>query len=236
MNQTKAKIFLQEDRGHHEDDHARTYSHFRYGDDHRDHKSPFGRLYLLNEDTLAPKQDIRMSAEHDSMLILLPLVGELEISRDRQPASPVRPRQLYVCFLNKGDTIRLHNPYPEDLVNYIQAWVRTPNGVVKGPARVCDFDIVNRQNQLIELDTCHQEKSFSDAGIYIGRFQGRAEAIHRLPPRYQGCFLFVIQGAFEAAGRLLHPRDGLALWDLDEVDFEALSNDAILLVLDVVLD
>jgi quercetin 2,3-dioxygenase len=42
---------------------------------------------------------------------------------------------------------------------------------------------------------------------------------------------FVLQGAFEAEGRLLHERGGLALWDAGEIEIEALSNNAILLLI-----
>jgi redox-sensitive bicupin YhaK (pirin superfamily) len=43
----------------------------------------------------------------------------------------------------------------------------------------------------------------------------------------------VIEGAFEVQDRLLHAKDGLAVWDTNEIDFEALSNDAILLLWEV---
>ncbi|WP_165699302.1 pirin family protein [Hymenobacter jejuensis] len=46
-------------------------------------------------------------------------------------------------------------------------------------------------------------------------------------------FAFVVAGAFEVEGRLLHERDGLALWDVQEVELEALSNDALVLVLEL---
>jgi len=40
---------------------------------------------------------------------------------------------------------------------------------------------------------------------------------------------------FEAEGRLLHERDGLALWDTVEIEMEALSNDAIILLIETTL-
>lgn len=49
-------------------------------------------------------------------------------------------------------------------------------------------------------------------------------------------FVFVIQGVFEVQGRLLHARDGLGLWDEEnEVELEALSNDAIVLLTELSL-
>jgi hypothetical protein len=47
--------------------------------------------------------------------------------------------------------------------------------------------------------------------------------------------IFVLNGAFEAKGCLLHERDGLALWDTNEIEMEALSNDAMMLVIETKL-
>ncbi|MGI4743634.1 MAG: hypothetical protein ACRYG7_51435 [Janthinobacterium lividum] len=47
-------------------------------------------------------------------------------------------------------------------------------------------------------------------------------------------FAFVLAGAFEVAGQLMHEKDGLALWDAAAASkIEALGNDALLLVLGV---
>lgn len=35
-----------------------------------------------------------------------------------------------------------------------------------------------------------------------------------------------ISGAFEINGRLMHARDGLALWDVNSIEIEALSAEA----------
>ena len=47
--------------------------------------------------------------------------------------------------------------------------------------------------------------------------------------------VFVIHGAFEVENRLLESRDGLAIWNTDRIELEALSNEAILLLLEIKL-
>ena len=42
----------------------------------------------------------------------------------------------------------------------------------------------------------------------------------------------MIAGAFEAEGRLLYERDGLALFDTNKIEMEALSNDAMMLLIE----
>lgn len=74
----------------------------------------------------------------------------------------------------------------------------------------------------------------SQARGFIGRYDGREEGIYEVQnPDAHGVFVFVIEGAFEVQNRLLHARDGLSLINVAEVDFEALSNDAMLLILEI---
>lgn len=58
------------------------------------------------------------------------------------------------------------------------------------------------------------------------------KSIHHLENKNSGLFIFVIEGAFEVQGRLLHARDGLALWDIEAAEMEVLSNDAVIMVIE----
>lgn len=97
------------------------------------------------------------------------------------------------------------------------------------------FDLTGQKNRLIEIfspvaDAC-QGSAYSPVGL-IGKFAGREEATYQiLNP--SGLFAFVIAGEFEVQYRLLQAGDGLALWGLQQVELEALSNDAIILLVEV---
>ena len=72
--------------------------------------------------------------------------------------------------------------------------------------------------------------------IAITKLNGRSEVVYK-PSALNNCFFaFVIQGAFEMEGILLHARDGVAFWNYEQAEIEALSNDAIILLLEMRLD
>ena len=48
----------------------------------------------------------------------------------------------------------------------------------------------------------------------------------------KGVFVFVIDGAFEVSNRLLQARDGLAITKASQVEFESLSNEAIIMFIE----
>jgi hypothetical protein len=67
--------------------------------------------------------------------------------------------------------------------------------------------------------------------LYLGKFQGRQDTVLTYPNGFPRMFLFVVQGAFEVQSRLLESRDGMMIWQTDQLDMEALSHDAIILAL-----
>ena len=71
--------------------------------------------------------------------------------------------------------------------------------------------------------------------IYCSTVSDWAETAEPIKNKKNGIYAFVIEGVFEVQDRLLHTKDGLAMWDAEEIDFEALSNGAILLLLEIPL-
>lgn len=71
---------------------------------------------------------------------------------------------------------------------------------------------------------------------FIGLFDGRKEGTFTLKNPRNGVFAFVLSGAFEIEDRLLEAKDGLALKVTHKIEWEALSENAILLVIEVPLN
>jgi len=69
-------------------------------------------------------------------------------------------------------------------------------------------------------------------GVHIGRFAGRHEVVYPLRSTASRFFAHILAGAFEVEGGLLHAGDGLALWDVADVELEVLSNGAIMLLVE----
>lgn len=81
----------------------------------------------------------------------------------------------------------------------------------------------------------HEKISFILPKLTIGKFTGREETVYNVSDPRAGVFFFVVQGAFEVQYRLLESRDGLSLWSTPEIELEALSNDAIILAVEVAI-
>lgn len=140
------------------------------------------------------------------------------------------PGEIQIITLPKGIEFELFNPYESDLVNYLQFWIRTSPNETKSVSLILDFDLARNKNKLVNIVNASERF----LKVSIGQFTGREEALYTLNDFNNGVFVFVIEGAFEVQGRLLHPRNGLALWDVEEsVDLEALSNEAIIVLVEM---
>jgi len=221
--QSKGKIFLSDERGISELDWFRSRNTFNFGRYYNEHKTPFGDLYVLNEDTLAENCRLAMEVEEESHIVLVPVVGAIAWKTSDRKEGLVEAGQAQVLPLPKGASFEIMNPYDDTLVKYLQLWITTPGGAQQSAHRLFSFSIDNNKNKLVNA---------FDAGL-IGKFTGREEAIHTLAHPQNGLFAFVIQGAFEVQYRLMHAGDGLALWNLPAIELEALSNDAIILLIEI---
>ncbi|OOQ58001.1 pirin family protein [Mucilaginibacter pedocola] len=222
-----AKIYLDDQRGFSENDICQRYCTFNHEDYEREGKEPFGNLYTLNDEVLAAGAVSKQTAVHSNYLLLVPITGSA-IYIDNKHWMEVEPGEVLMVALIEGEEFKLSNAYAADWINYLRIEIQCDE-LFAGKAARFSFDMDGQPNQLISLIN----SPALPFKLQIGRFAGREEAIYK-PAEYDSkVFSFVIAGAFELQNRLLHERDGLALWDAESVEAEALSNNAILLVIEL---
>ncbi|QNH63655.1 hypothetical protein [Hymenobacter sediminicola] len=227
IRQTPGKIFLAEQRGLLETSQFRRYSTFSFGPYAHEHKGPFGRLHALNEEMLAGGSHLKITAEQDAQVLILPITGTVSAGVGRRQTQ-VQVEEIQLLRVAAGSTICFTNPYSEEQITFLHIWL---NGDSAAPeaAQTFAFSLPELENQLATVIPATDTRLFS---LSLGRFAGRHEADYQLDAKAQ-LFTFVIAGAFEVEGRLLHEKDGLALWHTEEVELEALSNNALVLLLEL---
>ena len=233
IKQSKAKIFLADERGLNETHWFRSRNTFNFGKYFSEHKYPLGNLYVLNDDTLDGGKSLSMLVEEKSYVILLPAVGVISYTDSSGYDKLLAAGQALIVLHDKGSEFKISNPFKDELVNYLQIWLRADeNDSIK--LFLSTYRNVNDNLNNIVPVFWDAKKTFSPFySMSIGKFSGRGETVYRKKYVNTGIFIYVLEGAFEVEGRLLHARDGLALWNADEAELEALSNDAIILVTEI---
>jgi hypothetical protein len=164
--------------------------------------------------------------------LLLPTVGALNYSTSHGVKGTVEAGQSHLFRVAKGLTYELSNPYQDETVGFLHCIISGAPVQAMPPALAWAFDLDASRNELLPLFDINDQKTYPNMVCHIGKFDGRKEGTHIVTDAGKGIFVFVIEGAFEVQNRLLQLRDGLALWNTASIEFEALSNDAILLLLE----
>lgn len=220
--QSIANIYLADQRGLTLSDQHRSWHTFNYGQYQHTHREALGALRVFNEETLAAEQQITYKCQETGSVLLLPLVGGILVQAKGETYG-LEAGVVLELQLNKGEVYQVQNLYA-DLVNYLQIEIQQARSPVHN--HLYTIDLVQHHNALQALFPPQTPFQLS-----IGKFDGRAEGEHTLSKSEKSVFIFVIDGVFEVQNRLLHARDGLYLTDEVVIEFEALANEAILLMI-----
>ena len=235
MKQTTAQIYLADQRGCSQMDWFRSFHTFNFGAFFHENKMPLGALQLLNDDTLAAGKSIKMQVEDNTEVLILPLVGGLEYKNSLGQHGFVETGQALKLALEKGMSYEIINPYETELINFLQIWINHDDispFISKNEIFSFNLEIKNKLFPIHSSFLPYSARNDKNA-FFIGQYEGSAEDEYILKNSSNSVFVFIIEGAFEVANRLLETRDGIALSNIKAVEFEALSHDAILLLLEI---
>lgn len=223
------QIHLADQRGFMKEPTLRRYSSFNYGNYFNEHRKPFGRLEVWNDEMLAGGNSIDVNVENSGWFVLMPVTGEVLLKRANGDIRLIDVGEVFVGYAVAGERLELTNLYKSDWINYI--YLQLKDDAINLPRdTIFKFDFAGRQNELIDLVPTSGMHPFR---LHIGVFGGRVDALYQLQNSSSLFYAFVLAGAFELHGRLMHERDGLALWQLKEADLEALSNNAVVVILEI---
>ncbi|MDN3583043.1 hypothetical protein [Mucilaginibacter flavus] len=224
------QIFLADQRGIVENETSRRFSSFNYGHYVNESRKPFGPLEVFNDEILAAGKSINVTIQNSCYLVIIPITGALLTTDARHKTTVTDVGEVFIHYAQAGETFELTNTYPTDWINFLYIQVKAKPDAFPFFEQTFSFDFTGRKDDLIAVIPGYSNLPFS---IHMGQFAGRADTLYQLKNSDSLFYAFVIAGAFELQGRLLHERDGLALWDLQEADMEALSNNAVMLVIEM---
>lgn len=226
--QTDAQIYLESLRGQFLADGFRSFRTFNFEEYHAADRGPFGTLEALNDETLMPECSYTLRVEQFCQIILLPVVGAIEVGEKGREPRFINSGEALFLLASPDKHYTITNPYPDEPINYLQ--IRIADGEFLSTPM--SFGIAS-QFDLSETNVLLPVRGYngSSAHLFIGQYDGRAEGIFTSWNADHSAFIYVLEGAFEVQNRLLERRDALALANAEAVEFEALSNGAILLVI-----
>ena len=229
IKQTPAQIFKSDLRGISKSDAFRNLATFNFGTYQDWSRKPFGTLKVLNEVILEPLKKTVTFIDINTEVILLPLFGGIDYKDNTGNVDFIRIEQIKHISAQKGMSFEVANPYDSENVNYLEVWFSAKANNFKIASTRSDF-VFSERNKMKPLF------EFSNTMGFIGIYDGRKEGFYALKNNLNGLFVFVISGAFEVENRLLQAKDGLSLKKIETAEWEALSENAVLLLFEVPIE
>lgn len=230
-NKADAKIYLSEQRGYYsESDLLKCLKTFNEGTYYDKDKEPVEPLILLNDIVLEAGASTHIEVNKSCHTILIPITGDLQY-RGKHLDTKVGAGEIQISSLAAKESFEISNCHTAVPINFLHIQIGQQLQPPFNSVQRCKFDFYTDKNRMILLSP--NDKKQDDYSLCMGQFDGRKETIYRLQNANARIFTFVIAGAFEVMGRLLHQGDALALWNTQEIGMEALSNNAIMLLIEL---
>jgi len=229
---TEARIYPADQRGVTRQKAARSCHTFKGNIQYNPEGQQFGCLQVVNDHVISPGGMFADTIGKDSLVLLVPIVGAIQFRSCLDIEGTVEAGQALTLLLPAGSNLEMVNPYQGEPINFLQLTFATNSTlVVYGKVGDYRFDLTTTRNTLIPLQ---RGEEFQCTGVhsFIGIYEGRRSGFHRLSNPNNAVFIFVIGGAVEVDGRLLITRDSLTITNAAEIEFESLSTEAIMVIVE----
>ncbi|WP_269234022.1 hypothetical protein [Flavobacterium flavigenum] len=228
IKQISAQIYKSETRGVFKSAKYNCFATFNF-DQYQDlSRTPFGSLQILNEEILAPQHCISRIIKANTNVIILPLFGGIECKNNLGNTEFLRVEQVKIIAAVDEMTLEIFNPYESENVSFLIIHFQKETESFRNYFQNSEIDLTIR-NKLIRLF------HIQETACFIGVYDGRKEGFYTLKNLKNGVFVFVVNGAFEVEDRLLEAKDGLSIKSTEVIEWEALSENAVLLLFEVAL-
>lgn len=215
MSKESYQLFQSDLRGTINENQRTSFFTFNEGSYFHESRNPAGILTQFSEHYLSGEKQLELFSQNDSLFIL-PIEGELSIN-SRQQVFKIHPQELFV--LSPDQQIQISNCFPDELTRFYVIQLRY-NSIHPS---VHSF-LPDTRNQLV---SCYDSPEVT---LSIGIFDGRKDGEIAVSSYHQ-TFVTIINGAMEVQNRLMETNDSLLAIDCKQLEFEALSENSVILTL-----
>ncbi|NLO69416.1 MAG: pirin family protein [Porphyromonadaceae bacterium] len=224
-------------RGHANHGWLNSYHTFSFANYYNPERVHFGRLRVLNDDTVQAGQGFGTHPHNDMEIISIPLEGDLEHKDSMGNVTVIKHGDVQVMSAGTGVYHSEYNHNHDRLVKFLQIWVFPNKKGVTPRYDQITLDVNDRRNKFQQIVSPNAGEEgvwiYQDAWFHLGQFDKDFSLDYDIRKSGNGVYAFVLSGEFEVDGQKLEVRDGYGLWELDKFNVKALTQDAEILLMEV---
>jgi redox-sensitive bicupin YhaK (pirin superfamily) len=212
-------------------DSHHTFSFANYYNPDRMH---FGVLRVLNDDIVSGGMGFN-THPHDNMeIISIPLEGDLEHKDSMGTVAVIQNGDIQVMSAGTGIQHSEKNKNRDKDVKFLQIWLFPNKKNVAPRYDQLSLKAQDRHNKLQQILSPNTDDEgvwiHQDAWFHLGSLDQGIQQSYTIKKKGNGVYAFVISGNISIDGQSLSARDGLGIWDVNEINLVADTHTEILLM------
>ena len=210
---------------------------FSFADYYNPDRIHFGALRVLNDDKIAAGRGFG-THPHDNMeIITIPLVGSVAHKDSMGTEAEVAAGEIQVMSAGTGVSHSEYNPSEDVELKLLQIWLFPNKKNVSARYGQMKLDETVMHNRFAQILSPNADDAgvwiHQDAWFSLGVFDKDINQKYVVKKAGNGVYAFVISGSVKINGQQLEERDGLGIWDIDQIAFTSNSADSKVLLMDV---
>ncbi|GGK73973.1 pirin family protein [Rufibacter glacialis] len=196
-------------------------------------RAGFGLLRVFNDDVVQPENGFGLHAHANMEIISVMLAGSMSHLDSLGYKETVHKDWVQVMSAGSGLRHEEHN-VGQDNVHFLQIWIEPKLQNVTPRYQRRFFPEEKRVNQLVTIVSNEEGQNHcwinQNAKLSLGYFEQGQSVTYRFNPMNKGVFVFNISGSLEVNGQPVDHREGLGIWETDQLDFTFSTDSRFLLI------
>jgi len=223
-----------ETRGHANHGWLDSHHTFSFANYYNPDRMHFGVLRVLNDDMVSSGMGFGRHPHDNMEIISIPLEGDLEHQDSMGNTTVIRNGDIQVMSAGTGIQHSEKNKNQDKKVKFLQIWIFPNRRNVAPRYDQLALNADDRHNTLQQILSPNAEDEgvwiHQDAWFHLGNLDKGTSQNYYIKKKGNGVYAFVISGEVTVSGQPLSSRDGLGVWDTDQISIVAESNAEILLM------
>jgi redox-sensitive bicupin YhaK (pirin superfamily) len=206
---------------------------FSFSDYYHPLKSAFGTLVAFNDDFMERGKGFGIHPHINMEIISVLIQGKMNHIDSMGYRTTVEPGGVQIMSAGSGLKHEEYN-IGEDEVNFLQLWIlpKIQNIIPRYQQR--HFPKEGRKNKLTTIISGEEGTEHcwinQNAKLSLGYYEQAQKVQYTFNPVNKCIFIFLIEGLIEVNGEALNVRDGLGVWDTDQLSVRCLEKSEFLIV------
>jgi len=212
----------------------KTYHTFSFSSYNDPERVNFGMLRVLNDDTIEGGQGFGSHPHNDMEIVTVPLEGALAHKDSTGSQGVIYPDEIQVMSAGTGIRHSEYNHLNDGTTKLLQIWV-FPDKKGHKPRYIQKFfDTEERKNKLQFIVTPEKMDDNlwlnQDSYFALTDLEKDKSINYKIHTKGNGIYLFVIEGKISVGDNSLSDRDGMGIWETDDIIVTANENSRILFI------